>query len=137
MEVDKGSNQKSDILPHWMAAHARLKNEFKEDEKCHYLISWLNYCYKVLVIRVLTPTSTNYHSHISPLWQTVVTEIHSSPVTLWILLTLGSSLLEVFGNVARLLTDVADEKFLDRRVELVLVLQQVEIEGILHFGSAV
>ena len=26
-----------------MAAHASLKNEFKENEKCHYLMSWLNY----------------------------------------------------------------------------------------------
>ena len=33
MEVDEGSDQKSDILPHWMAAHVRLKNEFTEDEK--------------------------------------------------------------------------------------------------------
>ena len=31
MEVDKGSNQKSDIKPHWMAAHGRLKNEVMED----------------------------------------------------------------------------------------------------------
>ena len=33
MEVDEGSDQKSDILPHWMAAHVRLKKEFTEDEK--------------------------------------------------------------------------------------------------------
>ena len=33
MEVDEESGQKSDIQPHWMAAHARLKNEFTEDEK--------------------------------------------------------------------------------------------------------
>ena len=25
-----------------MAAHARLKNEFMEDEKCHNFTSWLN-----------------------------------------------------------------------------------------------
>ena len=43
MEVDKGSDQKSDIQPHWMAAHARLKNEFTENEKCHYLMTWLKY----------------------------------------------------------------------------------------------
>ena len=42
MEVDEMFDQKSDILPHWMAAHARLKNEFTEDEKCHNLMSWLN-----------------------------------------------------------------------------------------------
>ena len=41
MEEDKRSNQKSDIYLHWMAAHARLKNEFTEDEKCHNLMSWL------------------------------------------------------------------------------------------------
>ena len=28
-------------LTHWMAAHACLKNEFTEDEKCHNLMSWL------------------------------------------------------------------------------------------------
>ena len=33
---------KSDIKPHWMAAHARLKNEFTEDEKYHNLMRWLN-----------------------------------------------------------------------------------------------
>ena len=41
MEVDEGSDQKSDIQPHWMAVHARLKNEFTEDEKCHNLKRWL------------------------------------------------------------------------------------------------
>ena len=41
MEVDEGSDQTSDIYPYWMAAHARLKNEFKEDEKCHNLMRWL------------------------------------------------------------------------------------------------
>ena len=25
-------------LPHWIAAHAGLKNEFTEDEKCHNLM---------------------------------------------------------------------------------------------------
>ena len=33
MEVDEGSDQKSDIMLHWMAAHVRLKEEFTEDEK--------------------------------------------------------------------------------------------------------
>ena len=42
MEVDEGSDKKSDIYSHWMAAHARLKNEFMEDEKCQNLMSWLN-----------------------------------------------------------------------------------------------
>ena len=42
MEVDKGYDQTSDIHPHWMAAHARLKNESTEDEKYHNLMSWLN-----------------------------------------------------------------------------------------------
>ena len=41
MEVDEGSDQKSDIWSHWKAAHARLKNEFTEDEKYHNLMRWL------------------------------------------------------------------------------------------------
>ena len=28
---------------HWMAAHARLKNEFTEDKKCHNLMPWLKF----------------------------------------------------------------------------------------------
>ena len=35
--------QKIRYLPHWMTAHARLKNEFMEDEKCHNLMRWLIY----------------------------------------------------------------------------------------------
>ena len=45
MEVDEGSDQKSDIYPRWIAAHAHLKNEFTEDEKCHYLMRWLIFYY--------------------------------------------------------------------------------------------
>ena len=30
-------------LTHWTAAHAHLKNEFMEDEKCHNLMSRINY----------------------------------------------------------------------------------------------
>ena len=41
MEVDEGFDQKSNIYPHWMAGHARLKNEFTEDEKYHNLMTWL------------------------------------------------------------------------------------------------
>ena len=41
MEVDEGSEQKSDIYPHWMAAHVGLKNEFTEDKKSHNLMTWL------------------------------------------------------------------------------------------------
>ena len=41
MEADEESDQKSDILPHWMAAHAHLKNEFTKDEKYHNLMTWL------------------------------------------------------------------------------------------------
>ena len=41
MEVNEGSDQKSDILSHWIAAHVSLKNEFTEDEKCHNLMAWL------------------------------------------------------------------------------------------------
>ena len=39
MVVDNGSDQKSDLQPHWMAEHARLKNE--KDEKNHNLMRWL------------------------------------------------------------------------------------------------
>ena len=39
MEVEEGSDEKSDIQPHWMAVHVLLKNEFTEVEK-----SWL-ICY--------------------------------------------------------------------------------------------
>ena len=35
MEIDKGSDQKSDVLPQCIAAHARLKIEFTEGNKCH------------------------------------------------------------------------------------------------------
>ena len=48
VEVDEGSDQKSDIKPHWMAAHARLKNEFMKDEKSHNLImahTWVSDLY--------------------------------------------------------------------------------------------
>ena len=34
---------KSDLQPHWMAAHARLKNDSTEDEKCHNHVSWLKW----------------------------------------------------------------------------------------------
>ena len=40
MEVDEGSDQKSDIYRHCM--NVRLKNEFTEDEKCHNFMRWLN-----------------------------------------------------------------------------------------------
>ena len=39
MEDDKGSGQNSDIKPHWMAEHARLKNDFREDEKDHNIMT--------------------------------------------------------------------------------------------------
>ena len=41
MEIEEGSEEKSDIQPHWMAVLARLKNEFTEDEKYHNLMPWL------------------------------------------------------------------------------------------------
>ena len=41
MEADEGSDQKSDIQPHWMTAHARLKNEFTEYQKYYNLMRWL------------------------------------------------------------------------------------------------
>ena len=47
IEVDKGSDQKSDIEPHRMAAHVHLKNEFMEDGKYHLMI-WL-ICHSVFI----------------------------------------------------------------------------------------
>ena len=44
MEIDKGSNQTSDIQPHWMAEHAHLKNEFMVVKKNQSLMRWLKYC---------------------------------------------------------------------------------------------
>ena len=46
IEVDEGSYQTSVIQPHWMALHVCLKNEFTEDEKCHNLMTWLNFNWK-------------------------------------------------------------------------------------------
>ena len=46
MEVDGGSDQKSDIYPYLMAMHARLKNELTEDEKNRNLMSWC-YCFPI------------------------------------------------------------------------------------------
>ena len=43
MKVDEGSDQKSDIQRHWMAALARLKNEFTEDKKYHKHMTWLKF----------------------------------------------------------------------------------------------
>ena len=40
MEIDEESDQKSDVYPYWMAAHACLKNGLTEDEKCHNLMRW-------------------------------------------------------------------------------------------------
>ena len=36
------TTKKNTQLAPWMAAHARLKNEFTEDEKYHNLMRWLN-----------------------------------------------------------------------------------------------
>ena len=35
-ERDEGSDQKSDIYPHWMAVHPRSKNEFKNAKNVPY-----------------------------------------------------------------------------------------------------
>ena len=40
MKIDEASDQTSDIYPHLMAAHARLKNKFTEDENYHNLMRW-------------------------------------------------------------------------------------------------
>ena len=54
MKVDERSDQKSDIKPHWMAAHACLKNAFMEDEKYHNLMTWLIERGILLTIRLLS-----------------------------------------------------------------------------------
>ena len=59
MEVDEGSNKKSDIYPHWMAAHARLKNELTENERCHNLMSWLK-CFQYLAACAKFIRSTHF-----------------------------------------------------------------------------
>ena len=69
MEVDEGSDQKSDIQPRWMAVHACLKNDFMEEEKYHNLMRWLIcqwlqyltviYCWKLKPL-----SNTTFH------WQT-------------------------------------------------------------------
>ena len=41
MEVDEGSDQKSDVWRQLMAVHACLKNEFTEGEKCQNLMGWI------------------------------------------------------------------------------------------------
>ena len=43
MEVDKDSDQKSDVLCQWIAAHACLKIEFTEGDKCHNLMRGLKW----------------------------------------------------------------------------------------------
>ena len=56
MEVDDGSDQKSDIYPHWMAAHAWLKN----DETCHNLMSW--FIYSCIDVAACLTVSVNWKS---------------------------------------------------------------------------
>ena len=41
MEVNEGSDKKSDIYSYWMAAHVRLKNEFTKEEKYHNLMTFM------------------------------------------------------------------------------------------------
>ena len=62
MVVDKESDEKSDIQPHQMAVHACSKNEFTEDEKCHNLMTWLNWCYWRIPgqIQTLSPNDPLY-----------------------------------------------------------------------------
>ena len=56
MEVDEGSDKTSDIYPHWTAAHARLKNEFTEDETYHNLTRWFKCC--IMVATSITRVSS-------------------------------------------------------------------------------
>ena len=41
MKEDEGSDETSDIYPHWIAAFSRLKNGFTEDEKYDNLMRWI------------------------------------------------------------------------------------------------
>ena len=50
-------------LAYWMAAHVRLKNEFKEDEKYHNFMRWLNYPFLQLIM-LLTSTSKTTQPYI-------------------------------------------------------------------------
>ena len=61
-----------------MAAHARLKNVFTEDEKCHNLMTWLkgfcNLCY------LFSPTEdTKRLVHAAELWQKLILFIINGP----------------------------------------------------------
>ena len=66
MEVDEGCDQKIRHLAPWMAAHACLKNEFTEDEKCHNLMSWL-------IFRLTFSTILNEPCHAKTRLRTTVT----------------------------------------------------------------
>ena len=59
MEVDEGSDQNSDIQPHWMAAHVRFKNEFTEDEWYYNLMTWLKCSYVQGNRNRMTPAQTH------------------------------------------------------------------------------
>ena len=59
MEVDEESDQKSDIYRH-MAVHARLKNEFAEDKKCHNLNMLLK---SEISLSILEPHLVNFVLH--------------------------------------------------------------------------
>ena len=62
IEVDEASDQKSDIWSRWMAAHARLKNEFTEGEKCHNLVSWLSCSFHTNSIQIWATSPENMSS---------------------------------------------------------------------------
>ena len=58
-EYSKGPT-KNQTSSHWMAAHARLKNEFTEDEKYHNLMRWLKWRFILISIcRFRTDGPTN------------------------------------------------------------------------------
>ena len=61
---------KSDIYPHWMAAHASLKNDFTEDKNYHNLMTWLNYSIQFHIQMVSTSCSVHALFHLKPFSQT-------------------------------------------------------------------
>ena len=48
MEVDEEYDTKLDVWPQWIAAHAYLKIEFTEGNKCHNLMNRLKYPYNII-----------------------------------------------------------------------------------------
>ena len=64
-----------EFLPHWMAAHARLKNEFTEDEKYHNLMRWLKY-FLNMRLEIIVPCIFGVAAHLRTFFQNYSTIGH-------------------------------------------------------------